>query len=126
MFVCRFGNYVCDGLSLGARIGIGIAISAGVILFVSAIAYLRRRRNQRYNLAYINNPNRGQAGGNYPQQSYQPAYAVPYTAAGGRQDQQSGYQPGYANGFGGYANQQSGTVSLFNSLTSLFLFPVWR
>ncbi|KAH9961877.1 hypothetical protein BJV74DRAFT_954523 [Russula compacta] len=93
------GYEVCDGLSPGARAGIGIAIFALFLLAITAMLAYRRRRANRANLAYIHQTQQGGGGmyGNpygppppqpqYPPQTYNSADpSYPY-------DPRSGFAP---------------------------------
>ncbi|KAG8950808.1 hypothetical protein FRC00_007527 [Tulasnella sp. 408] len=80
----RYGYRRCSGLSPGARAGIGIAIGGAFLVLLLLAAWIRRRRVQRANKAFI------VQGG---QQPYQPGF----------QSNQPVSQP-----YGGYMNQKSG------------------
>ncbi|KIO25125.1 hypothetical protein M407DRAFT_94333 [Tulasnella calospora MUT 4182] len=82
----RYGYRRCSGLSPGARAGIGIAIAAASLVLLAVLVWLRRRRIQRANKAFIVH------GG---QQPNQPGF------------NQSG-QPVSQQPYGGYTNQQPG------------------
>ncbi|VDB87083.1 unnamed protein product [Peniophora sp. CBMAI 1063] len=97
-FVDARGFERCDGLSVGARVGIAVGIFAAVLALSLYFGYLRRRRIQQANLAYINQQQYNQ-NQNYPQQGqFQGGYAPQYppqTPYG----QQSPYpQHGYDSG----------------------------
>ncbi|KZV67392.1 hypothetical protein PENSPDRAFT_688195 [Peniophora sp. CONT] len=79
-FIDARGFERCDGLSVGARVGIAIGIFAAVLALSLYFGYVRRRRIQQANLAYIN---QNQQYGN--QQNFHPQ----------GQFQQGGYAPQY-------------------------------
>ncbi|WVQ78350.1 hypothetical protein IAT38_000435 [Cryptococcus sp. DSM 104549] len=113
-------RYYCNnGLSWGARLGIGLGVAAGVILLFSICGFWRRRQlksqfskyrppalpfhGQQQNQQYSQNPPPPQAGWNNnpygsnpapPPQTYQPSMAGQYTGASQQQGQQ-GHEHGY-------------------------------
>jgi hypothetical protein len=77
------GREVCDGLSIGARIGIAFGVFFLIMLLFLWLGQSRRRRIQRTNQAYIDNANATQTypapgynyNQNYNQGTYYPANA---------------------------------------------------
>jgi len=56
-FINDFGQEECrNTLSTGARIGIGVAIVVLIVVLIAVMGYMRRRRQLRQNLIYINRP----------------------------------------------------------------------
>jgi hypothetical protein len=96
----RYGRYVCNNWSTGARIGVGVAIAVGVIIFVLLISGLGMRRRRRMAAstqpAFNAQAPPATANAGYYNQS-QPAYGQP----GYQQPYQTGYDQYTPGGYGG-------------------------